>query len=90
LEHAVERHRSQLARGICGDQTPGVRRARALPGRRKSRAYIVFMERDCALQSISDDELLRRLGALIRDSRRVESELVAHIAELCGGRTYVA
>jgi hypothetical protein len=48
------------------------------------------MEKKRALQSISDDELLRRLADLIRESRRVESELVAHIAELCGGRTYVA
>ena len=34
------------------------------------------------LKSMSDDELLRRLSALLNKSRRVESELVAHIAEL--------
>ena len=34
------------------------------------------------LKSISDDDLLRRLSKLLRQSRRVESELVAHIAEV--------
>jgi hypothetical protein len=34
------------------------------------------------LESISDDELLRRLARLLRESRRVESELVGHIAEV--------
>jgi hypothetical protein len=46
------------------------------------------MEKKRALQSISDDELLRRLADLIRDSRRVESELVAHIAEVDERRLY--
>ena len=34
------------------------------------------------LKSISDDELLHRLSELMQQSRRVESELVAHIAEV--------
>jgi len=34
------------------------------------------------LKSISDDELLRRLFGLVKQSRRVESELVAHVAEV--------
>ena len=34
------------------------------------------------LSSISDDELLHRLSELLQQSRRVESELVAHIAEV--------
>jgi len=54
-------------------------------------AYIVLdMEQMIPLQSISDDELLRRLAELLRESRRVEADLVAHIAELCCGRSYVA
>jgi hypothetical protein len=34
------------------------------------------------LQSLSDDQLLRRLGEITRESRRVEADLVAHIAEV--------
>ena len=40
------------------------------------------------LQSISDDELLRRLSDLLSQSRRVESDLVAHIGEVDGRRLY--
>ena len=40
------------------------------------------------LQSISDDELLRRLSDLLSQSRRVESDLVAHIAEVDERRLY--
>jgi len=37
------------------------------------------MEHERPLQSIPDDELLRRLAELMRHSRRVESDLVAHM-----------
>jgi hypothetical protein len=40
------------------------------------------------LAAISDDELLRRLVDLVRQSRRVESDLVAHIAEVERRRLY--
>jgi hypothetical protein len=40
------------------------------------------------LKTISDDELLRRLTELLRQSRRVESELVAHIGEVDERRLY--
>ena len=40
------------------------------------------------LKSISDDELLHRLSGLVQQSRRVESELVAHIAEVDERRLY--
>jgi hypothetical protein len=43
---------------------------------------------DNSLKSISDDELLRRLSGLLRQSRRVESELVAHIGEVDERRLY--
>ena len=42
------------------------------------------------LKSIPDDELLRRLAEILRQSRRAEADLVAHIGELCCGRSYVA
>ena len=42
------------------------------------------------LKSISDDELLDRLSKLLEQSRRVESELVAHIAEVDERRLYAA
>ena len=40
------------------------------------------------LKKISDEDLLERLSALLRQSRRVESELVAHIAEVDARRLY--
>jgi hypothetical protein len=40
------------------------------------------------LAAISDDELLRRLADLLRQSRRVESDLIAHIAEVDERRLY--
>src|SRR3972149_5144292 len=40
------------------------------------------------LQSISDDELLRRLSQLLSQSGRVESDLVAHIGEVDERRLY--
>ncbi len=40
------------------------------------------------LESISDDELLCRLSELLQDSRRVEAELIAHIAEVDARRLY--
>ena len=43
---------------------------------------ITSMENKRPLESIPDDELLRRLADLLRQSRRVESDLVAHIAEV--------
>jgi hypothetical protein len=42
------------------------------------------------LKSISDDDLLRRLSELLKDSRRVEAELIAHIAEVDARRLYAA
>jgi len=40
------------------------------------------------LQSLSDDELLRRLSDLLSQSRRVESDLIAHIGEVDERRLY--
>jgi hypothetical protein len=40
------------------------------------------------LKTIPDDELLRRLSDLLRASRRVEADLVAHIAEVDARRLY--
>jgi hypothetical protein len=41
------------------------------------------------LKSIPDDELLRRLSDLVRQSRCVEAELVAHISEVDERRLYL-
>src|SRR5688572_22821468 len=46
------------------------------------------MQQKRPLQSISDDELLRGLADLMRQSRRVESDLVAHIGEVDERRLY--
>jgi len=40
------------------------------------------MQKELALDRISDDELVRRLGELVSCSRRVEADLVAHIGEV--------
>src|SRR3989304_936487 len=40
------------------------------------------------LHSISDDGLLRRLAEVLRQSRRVESDLVAHIGEVDARRLF--
>ena len=42
------------------------------------------------LQTISDGELLRRLSELLHQSRRLESELVAHIGEVDSRRLYAS
>jgi hypothetical protein len=41
-----------------------------------------------ALHAVSDDELLRRLGELVSQSRWVEADLVAHIGEVDERRLY--
>jgi hypothetical protein len=46
------------------------------------------VERRRPLAEISDDDLLRRLAELLQQSRRVESDLVAHIAEVDERRLY--
>jgi 5-methylcytosine-specific restriction endonuclease McrA len=43
-----------------------------------------------SISTISDDELLRRLSALLKKSRRVEAELVAHIGEVDRRRLYAS
>jgi 5-methylcytosine-specific restriction endonuclease McrA len=40
------------------------------------------------LTAIPDDELLRRLADLLRDSRRTEADLVAHVGEVDARRLY--
>ena len=42
-----------------------------------------------SLQSLSDDQLLAQLAAILRDSRRVEADLVAHIAAVDERRLYL-
>lgn len=46
------------------------------------------MTNDNELRSLPDDELLRRLGALLQQSRRVEADLVAHIGEVDERKLY--
>jgi hypothetical protein len=46
------------------------------------------VEKKRRLQSIPDDELLHRLAELIGQSRRVEADIVAHIAEVDERRLY--
>ena len=41
-----------------------------------------------SLDTVTDDELLRRLSALLKDSRRVEADLIAHIFEVDARKLY--
>ncbi len=59
-----------------------------MPDSRRTGDYIVGMRDKLKLQSVSDDELLRRLSELLTNSRRVEAELIAHIAEVEERRLY--
>jgi hypothetical protein len=45
-------------------------------------------EQSRPLAAISDDDLLRRLAEILTHSRRVEKDVVAHIAEVDGRRLY--
>ncbi len=42
----------------------------------------MIMKDNTKLQSLSDNELLRRLSELLQNSRRVEADLIGHIAEV--------
>jgi hypothetical protein len=46
------------------------------------------MQHTSTLSSLSDDELVRRLLDLLRQSRRIEADLVAHIGEVDARRLY--
>jgi 5-methylcytosine-specific restriction endonuclease McrA len=46
------------------------------------------MLNDSSLAAVPDDELLERLSALLRSSRRTEADLVAHIGEVDRRRLY--
>jgi len=50
--------------------------------------YTESMSSTNELHSIPDDDLLRQLSDLLKDSRRVESDLVAHIGEVDARRLY--
>ncbi len=67
---------------------PPLRRARAISEGRETAFYIVSMEDTRSLDTVPDDELLRRLAELLRHSRRVEADLVAHIGEVDARRLY--
>src|SRR5262249_40523706 len=47
-------------------------------------------EHERCVRSLSDDELLRRLVDLLRQSRRVEADLAAHIGEVDARRLYAS
>jgi len=54
----------------------------------QSRGPYSAMGHKPSLKDISDDELLRRLTHLLKQSRRCEADLVAHIAEVDARRLY--
>jgi len=68
--------------------TLGTRPVKAVPEGKKRCVLYRRMTSTHELQTLSDDELLRRLSDLISQSRRVESDLIAHIAEVDERRLY--
>jgi hypothetical protein len=82
----VARERAAVARAIAPEVA--ARRSAlfvapfALQRSARTPSYIVLMESEPNLHAIPDDELLRRLGELVSQSRRVEADLVAHIGEV--------
>lgn len=52
------------------------------------RSHTRVMQPTHLLQSLPDDELLDRLASLASQARRLESALVAHIAEVDSRRLY--
>jgi hypothetical protein len=54
----------------------------------KSTAYIVGMNDERSLQSVSDDELLSRLAQRLVHSRRAEADIVADIGEVDARKLY--
>ncbi len=71
--------RSHLSESNAHERIPGDKNTRAIKGARSH---------EQKTSSISDDELLRRLSDFLRQSRRVESDLVAHIGEVDERRLY--
>jgi len=68
---------------------PGNHAGRVRSSVEKSRAYNLSMGHELnSFAKVSDDELLCRLSELLQKSRRVESELVAHIGEVDARRLY--
>ena len=51
-------------------------------------AYTLGMKGKPDLKTVSDDELLRRLSDLLKQSRCCEADLIAHIAEVDARRVY--
>src|SRR5215510_3837975 len=56
--------------------------------RRKITSYIACMEQHQPLKAVPDGELLDRLAQLTHTSRRTESELIEHIAEVDERKLY--
>jgi hypothetical protein len=46
------------------------------------------MRESSKLKAVPDDVLLRRLSSFVRDCRRVEADLVAHIGEVDARKLY--
>ncbi len=68
-----------------------LRSTRANTERRKNPCYKKRMNKKDELKSLSrlsDDQLLARLSSVLKQSRRLESVLVAHIAEVDARRLY--
>ena len=69
-----------------------LRSTHAISRRRKSACYKRHMNKTdlTSLSSLSNDELLLRVSKLVNQSRRVESVLVAHLAEVDVRRLYAS
>ena len=74
--------------GFESDRRPLASRTRDPRRSKKSLPILSAWKTRATLERVPDDELLRRLAELLRQSRRVEADLVAHIGEVDARRLY--
>ena len=77
-----------FARIVLNVIPPRVRPLCSTSRRQKSPCYKRSMANKFNFDSVSDEALLRRLSEILKESRRVEVELVAHIGEVDQRRLY--
>ena len=79
---------SAMKQNLARSLISRVRSSHANSERRERPSYIEWVTNKHALKALSDDALLRRLSELVHDCRRVEVEVITHIAEVDARRLY--
>ena len=81
-------HRHDSAKFVSDVISARVGTLSATTRRRKSACYKRSMTNKFNFDAIADDVLLQRLSQILKESRRVEAQLVAHIGEVDRRRLY--